>query len=131
MRILIANRGEIARRVIRTARRLGHETVAVYADPRRRHRSSPMPTMRSGSARLAYRVVSVDRTLLAACADTGADAVHPGYGFLSENADFAQAVLDAGLVWIGPRPGDRHHGIQDRRSPPCCRSPGTDHPGLL
>ena len=105
MRILIANRGEIARRVIRTAKRLGHETVAVYADPTPQHRSSPMPTMRSGCpASLAESYLSSER-LLAACADTGADAVHPGYGFLSENADFAQAVLDAGLVWIGPRPG--------------------------
>ncbi len=106
MRILIANRGEIARRVIRTARRLGHETVAVYADP---DATAPFVAdadhaVRIGPASLAESYLSIER-LLAACADTGADAVHPGYGFLSENADFAQAVLDAGLVWIGPRPG--------------------------
>ena len=106
MRILIANRGEIARRVIRTAKRLGHETVAVYADP---DATAPFVAdadhaVRIGPASLAESYLSSDQ-LLAACADTGADAVHPGYGFLSENADFAQAVLDAGLVWIGPRPG--------------------------
>ena len=105
MRILIANRGEIARRVIRTAKRLGHETVAVYADP---DAAAPFVAdadhaVRIGPASLAESYLSSER-LLAACADTGADAVHPGYGFLSENADFAQAVLDAGLVWIGPKP---------------------------
>ncbi|MEK9999585.1 MAG: biotin carboxylase N-terminal domain-containing protein, partial [Acidimicrobiaceae bacterium] len=105
MRILIANRGEIARRVIRTAKRLGHETVAVYADP---DATAPFVAdadhaVRIGPASLAESYLSSER-LLAACADTGADAVHPGYGFLSENADFAQAVLDAGLVWIGPKP---------------------------
>ena len=105
MRILIANRGEIARRVIRTAKRLGHETVAVYADP---DAAAPFVAdadhaVRIGPASLPESYLSIKR-LLAACADTGADAVHPGYGFLSENADFAQAVLDAGLVWIGPKP---------------------------
>ena len=105
MRILIANRGEIARRVIRTAKRLGHETVAVYADP---DTTAPFVAdadhaVRIGPASLAESYLSSDQ-LLAACADTGADAVHPGYGFLSENADFARAVLDAGLVWIGPKP---------------------------
>ncbi len=105
MRILIANRGEIARRVIRTAKRLGHETVAVYADP---DATAPFVAdadhaVRIGPASLAESYLSSEQ-LLAACADTDADAVHPGYGFLSENADFAQAVLDAGLVWIGPKP---------------------------
>jgi 3-methylcrotonyl-CoA carboxylase alpha subunit len=105
MRILIANRGEIARRVIRTAKRLGHETVAVYADP---DATAPFVAdadhaVRIGPASLAESYLSSEQ-LLAACAETGADAVHPGYGFLSENADFAQAVLDAGLVWIGPKP---------------------------
>ena len=105
MRILIANRGEIARRVIRTAKQLGHETVAVYADP---DATAPFVAdadhaVRIGPASLAESYLSSDQ-LLAACADIGADAVHPGYGFLSENADFAKAVLDAGLVWIGPKP---------------------------
>ena len=105
MRILIANRGEIARRVIRSAKRLGHETIAVYADP---DATAPFVAdadhaVRIGPASLAESYLSSEQ-LLAACAETGADAVHPGYGFLSENADFAQAVLDAGLVWIGPKP---------------------------
>ena len=105
MRLLIANRGEIARRVIRTARRLGHETVAVFAEP---DRGAPFTidadrAVCIGPAALADSYLSVDR-ILAAAADAGADAVHPGYGFLSENADFAQAVIDAGLIWIGPKP---------------------------
>ena len=105
MRILIANRGEIARRVIRTAKRLGHETVAVFADP---DEFAPFVSeadhaVRLGPAALAESYLSAER-LLAAAAETRADAVHPGYGFLSENAEFAQAVLDAGLNWIGPKP---------------------------
>ena len=132
MRILIANRGEIARRVIRTAKRLGHETVAVYADP---DAAAPFVAdadhaVRIGPASLAESYLSSER-LLAACADTGADAVHPGYGFLSENADFAQAVLDAGLIWIGPKPARSPPWVQDRSASPRCRSPGADHPGLL
>lgn len=104
MRILIANRGEIARRVIRTAHRLGHETVAVFADPDARAPQVAEATMatRIGPATLAESYLSIE-ALLAAAARTGATAVHPGYGFLSENAAFAQAVESAGLVWIGPR----------------------------
>ncbi|MEX2280364.1 MAG: biotin carboxylase N-terminal domain-containing protein [Acidimicrobiia bacterium] len=105
MRILIANRGEIARRIIRTAHRMGHETVAVFSEP-----DEQMPFVRDagrsvplGSVSLATTYLSVDR-LLAAAEETSSDAVHPGYGFLSENAGFARAVLDAGLVWIGPKP---------------------------
>ena len=105
MRILIANRGEIARRVIRTARALGHTTIAVYADP---DASAPFVAeadlaFRLGPADLSSSYLSVER-LLAAIETTGADAVHPGYGFLSENAAFARAVVDAGCRWIGPRP---------------------------
>ncbi|MGA0357829.1 MAG: acetyl/propionyl/methylcrotonyl-CoA carboxylase subunit alpha [Ilumatobacteraceae bacterium] len=105
MRILIANRGEIARRVIRTARALGHTTIAVFADP---DASAPFVaeadvSFHLGPADLASSYLSVER-LLAAIAETGADAVHPGYGFLSENAAFAEAVVDAGCRWIGPRP---------------------------
>ena len=105
MRILIANRGEIARRVIRTAKRLGHETIAVYAQP---DLGAPFTTDADraepiGPAALAESYLSTER-LLAVATATGADAVHPGYGFLSENADFAQAVIDAGLIWIGPNP---------------------------
>ncbi len=105
MRLLIANRGEIARRVIRTARRLGHETVAVFAEP---DRGAPFTidadrAVCIGPAALAESYLSTER-ILAAVAETGADAVHPGYGFLSENAGFAQAVIDAGLIWVGPKP---------------------------
>ncbi|MEO1062435.1 MAG: biotin carboxylase N-terminal domain-containing protein [Actinomycetota bacterium] len=105
MRILIANRGEIARRVIRTAHRLGHETVAAYADP---DADAPFVaeatvSTRLGPADLAESYLSAD-ALLAAAERTGATAVHPGYGFLSENAAFARAVIDAGLTWIGPNP---------------------------
>ena len=105
MRILIANRGEIARRVIRTASVLGHDTVAVYADPDALapHVAEATCSQRIGPAPLAESYLSVER-LLAAAAETGADSIHPGYGFLSENALFAQAVLDAGLIWIGPSP---------------------------
>ncbi len=105
MRILIANRGEIARRIIRTARTEGHHTIAVYAEP---DLGAPFTTDADeaallGPADLRQSYLSVER-LLAVAKQTGATALHPGYGFLSENADFAQAVLDAGLVWIGPRP---------------------------
>ena len=105
MRILIANRGEIARRVIRTASALGHDTVAVYADPDALapHVAEATYSYRIGPAPLAESYLSVER-LLAAANETGSDAVHPGYGFLSENAPFAQAVFDAGLIWIGPSP---------------------------
>ncbi|MEJ7799678.1 MAG: biotin carboxylase N-terminal domain-containing protein, partial [Ilumatobacter sp.] len=106
MRILIANRGEIARRIIRTAHRLGHETVAVYADP---DATAPFvgeatTSFRLGPADLAASYLSVER-LLEAIDSTGADAVHPGYGFLAENAGFARAVVDSGAIWIGPNPG--------------------------
>ncbi len=105
MRILIANRGEIARRVIRTASALGHDTVAVYADPDASapHVAEATCSYRIGPAPLAESYLSVER-LLAAANETGSDAVHPGYGFLSENTLFAQAVFDAGLIWIGPSP---------------------------
>ena len=105
MKILIANRGEIARRVIRTAHRMGHTTVAVYGDPDSRawHVSEATESFRLGPADLAQSYLSQER-LLAAIAHTGADAVHPGYGFLAENAGFARAVVSAGCAWIGPHP---------------------------
>ena len=104
-RILIANRGEIARRVIATARRMGIDTVAIYSD-------ADAAALHVREATVAYALggntprdsyLRVDKMLAAAKA-TGADAVHPGYGFLSEDAGFAQAVQDAGLSWIGPPP---------------------------
>ena len=104
-KILIANRSEIARRIIHTARRMGIDTVAVYSDPDANalHVREATQAVALGGAASGESYLRIDKLLDAARA-TGADAVHPGYGFLSENADFAQAVVDAGLTWIGPPP---------------------------
>ncbi|MGH3680881.1 MAG: acetyl-CoA carboxylase biotin carboxylase subunit [Natronosporangium sp.] len=103
--LLVANRGEIARRVIRTARRLGIRTVAVHSEPdtglpfvAEADQAVPLAGPHPGQV---YRDVDA---LLAAAKATGAQAVHPGYGFLSENAQFARTVLDQGLIWVGPGP---------------------------
>ena len=99
-RVLVANRGEIARRVFATCRRLGIGTVAVYTDP---DAGSPHVGEADVRVRLQGNTGYLDADqLIAAARSSGADAVHPGYGFLSENADFAAAVIDAGLAWIGP-----------------------------
>ena len=105
MRILIANRGEIARRIIRTTHRLGHETVAVYAEPDADAPFVGEATMAIaiGPASLAESYLSGER-ILAAAAASSATAVHPGYGFLAENATFAQSCIDQDLIWIGPHP---------------------------
>jgi 3-methylcrotonyl-CoA carboxylase alpha subunit len=102
-RILIANRGEIAARVVRTARRMGVETVAVFsdADAGARHVKVADRAVRLGPAAAADSYLRGDRVIEAALA-TGAEAIHPGYGFLSENPDFAEAVAQAGLLFIGP-----------------------------
>ncbi|MGW4405527.1 ATP-binding protein [Nonomuraea sp. NPDC004702] len=104
-RLLVANRGEIARRVFRTCRSLGVSTVAVFsdADSGAPHAREADLTVRLPGAHPAETYLAVDR-IIEACRVSGADAVHPGYGFLSENAAFARAVLDAGLTWVGPPP---------------------------
>src|SRR5205823_205752 len=113
--LLIANRGEIACRVIRTARRLGIRTVAVYsdADAKALHVRMADEAVHIGPSPARESYLRGDRIIEAAVA-SGAEAVHPGYGFLSENADFAQAVIDAGLIWVGPKPGSiRAMGLKD------------------
>lgn len=113
--LLIANRGEIARRIMRTARRLGIRTVAVYSEA-----DAAMPFVREADERVCIgpapardSYLRQDR-ILEAAQRTGAQAIHPGYGFLSENADFAEAITEAGLIWIGPSPGSiRAMGLKD------------------
>jgi geranyl-CoA carboxylase alpha subunit len=127
-RLLVANRGEIARRIFRTAEGMGIATIAVHsdADAQALHvREASVSHALVGNAS-ADTYLRIDK-LLAAARATGADAVHPGYGFLSENADFAQAVLDAGLTWVGPPPeairalGSKSHAKQlaQARGVPC------------
>ncbi|HBJ94879.1 MAG TPA: methylcrotonoyl-CoA carboxylase, partial [Hyphomonadaceae bacterium] len=103
--ILIANRGEIACRVIRTARELGIRTIAVFsdADANALHVLEADEAVHIGTAP-ANESYLVGSKIVEAAKQTGADAIHPGYGFLSENAAFAQSVIDAGIIWVGPKP---------------------------
>src|SRR3954468_21564828 len=113
--LLIANRGEIACRVIRTAQRLGVRTVAVYsdADAKALHVRMADEAVHIGPSPARESYLRGDRIIEAAKA-TSAEAIHPGYGFLSENADFAQAVIDAGLIWVGPKADSiRAMGLKD------------------
>ncbi|MFL9841737.1 acetyl/propionyl/methylcrotonyl-CoA carboxylase subunit alpha [Sphingomonas sp. ST-64] len=113
--LLIANRGEIACRIIRTARKLGIRTVAVYsdADANALHVRCADEAVHIGAspARDSYLI---GERIIAAAQQTGAEAIHPGYGFLSENAEFAEAVQAAGLIWVGPNPDSiRAMGLKD------------------
>jgi len=133
--VLVANRGEIARRVIRTARRMGIRAVAVYSDA-----DADLPYVREADEAVHIGPAPPARSYLDAAAildaarKTGAAAVHPGYGFLAENADFARQVVAAGLIWVGPDPaaieqmGDkiRARNLMERAGVPV--SPGSREP---
>jgi acetyl-CoA carboxylase biotin carboxylase subunit len=133
--VLVANRGEIARRVIRTARRMGIRTVAVYsdADADLPYVSEADEAIHIGPAQPARSYLDA-AALIAAATKTGAQAVHPGYGFLAENAGFARQVIAAGLTWVGPSPaaieqmGDkiRARNLMEKAGVPV--SPGTREP---
>jgi acetyl-CoA/propionyl-CoA carboxylase, biotin carboxylase, biotin carboxyl carrier protein len=134
-RVLIANRGEIAVRVIRACRDAGLDSVAVYADPDRDAVFVRMAdeAFALGGSTAGESYLNVAK-LLEVAGRAGADAVHPGYGFLSENADFAQAVIDAGLTWIGPSPqairdlGDKVTARHIARRAGAPLVPGTQDP---
>ena len=133
--VLVANRGEIARRVIRTARRMGIRAIAVYsdADADLPYVSEADEAVHIGPAQPARSYLDA-AALMAAAAKTGAAAVHPGYGFLAENADFAAQVIAAGLTWVGPSPeaieqmGDkiRARNLMEKAGVPV--APGTREP---
>ena len=114
-KLLVANRGEIACRIFATCRNLGIGTVAVYsdADARAKHVREADEAVPIGPAPAPESYLKAE-AILAAAKATGADAIHPGYGFLSENADFAEAVTRAGLIWVGPTPASiRSMGLKD------------------
>jgi acetyl-CoA/propionyl-CoA carboxylase biotin carboxyl carrier protein len=135
--VLVANRGEIACRIIGTLRRLGIRSVAVYSDADRgaKHVGLADIAVRIGPAQASESYLSID-AILAAAAATGAQAIHPGYGFLSENAAFATACSDAGIVFVGPRVdaleimGDKIRARKHVSSHGIAVIPGVDEPGL-
>ena len=135
--VLVANRGEIACRIFRTLRRLGIRTVAVYSDADRgaRHVLEADVAVRLGPAAAKDSYLSIER-ILAACVRTGAEAVHPGYGFLAENADFALALQEAGIAFIGPPVsavrvmGDKIRAKQTVSRAGVLVVPGRDEPDL-
>ena len=104
-RVLIANRGEIAVRIIRACQDHGLESIAIYSDEDRNSLHAQMAThaYALGGTSAVSTYLNIPR-IIEVAKESGADAVHPGYGFLSENALFAQSVIDAGLTWIGPPP---------------------------
>jgi len=113
--LLIANRGEIACRIIRTARQMGIRTIAVYsdADAKALHVRQADKAVHIGPSEAAQSYL-VGEKIIKAAKENGAEAIHPGYGFLSENADFAQSVIDAGIIWVGPKPQSiRAMGLKD------------------
>jgi len=131
--LLIANRGEIACRVIRTARKMGIATVAVYsdADAGSAHVAMADRAVRIGPAPARESYLRGD-VILAAAKETGADAIHPGYGFLSENAEFAEACAKAGVIFVGPPPGAiRAMGLKDRAKALMAKAGVAVVPGYL
>ena len=125
--LLVANRGEIARRVLATARRMGIRTVAVYSEA-----DADLPFVREADEAVLIgppppaRSYLDQAAILAAARRTGAQAIHPGYGFLSENADFARRAEAEGLTWVGPATGGhRADGRQDQRAEPDGRGRGA------
>src|SRR5688572_20645293 len=134
-KVLIANRGEIACRVLRTCRRLGIRTVAIYsdADERAMHAALADEAVRVGPAPVKESYLQID-AVVAAAKQTGAEAVHPGYGLLSERSAFARAVAQAGIVFIGPPPevldalGDKMKARHVAKAAGVPSVPGLDHP---
>ena len=135
MKLLVANRGEIAIRIMRTCRELGISTVAVYSetDQNALHTRYADEAICIGATKASESYLNINR-ILEAAQEIGANAIHPGYGFLSENPQFGQAVEDAGLIFIGPRPetmaifGDKLSARKAAREAGLLVLPGPDQP---